>query len=339
MCWGQAFGYDPWGNLNVINSTLSQCAAGILNAPADQNNRIIGYNYDAAGDLLYDGVYTYTWDAEGRMATASSSLNGSETYTYDGDGHRVRKQTAGRLYWYGSGSEVLAETDASGNDPTEYIFFGGKRIARRDSSGNVSYYLSDMLGSSRVVTDSNGNLLDDCDFLPYGEERCAASSSGNHYKFDGMERDSESGLDHTLHRQYTSNYGRWLSPDPGGVKVVNLEDPQTWNLYSFVRDTPTTLTDPTGLQQQTEGSYQSRGTSTVCAQGEITCNRSGDVTKVNGQPVDKPTQAQNAINTKPPGPPHRRTGNTAKRPAVWTSRRAQLPSSTPVRDTRDTELA
>ncbi len=119
----------------------------------------------------------------------------------------------------------------------------------------------------------------------------AASSSGNHYKFDGMERDSESGLDHTLHRQYASNYGRWLSPDPGGVKVVNLEDPQTWNLYSFVRDTPTTLTDPTGLQQQ-EGSYQSRGTTTVCAQGEIKCNRSGDVTEVNGQPVDRPTQAQ-----------------------------------------------
>ena len=94
---------------------------------------------------------------------------------------------------------------------------------------------------------SNGNLLDDCDFLPYGEERCAASSSGNHYKFDGMERDAESGLDHTLHRQYASNYGRWLSPDPGGVKVVNLEDPQTWNMYAYVRNNPTTLTDPTGL--------------------------------------------------------------------------------------------
>jgi RHS repeat-associated protein len=228
------------------------------------------------------------------MATVSSSL-GSETYIYDGDGHRVKKQSAGRLYWYGASGEVLAETGADGSNPTEYIFFDGKRIARRDSSGNVIYYLSDMLGSSRVVTDSNGNLLDDCDFLPYGEERCVASSSGNHYKFDGMERDSESGLDHTLHRQYASNYGRWLTPDPGGVKVVNLEDPQTWNLYSFVRDTPTTLTDPTGLQQ--EGSYQSRGTSTVCAQGTNHCNRSGDVVEANGHKVgnDAPAQNQKAL--------------------------------------------
>jgi RHS repeat-associated protein len=161
------------------------------------------------------------------MATVSSSL-GSETYIYDGDGHRVKKQSAGRLYWYGASGEVLAETGADGSNPTEYIFFGGKRIARRDSSGNVIYYLSDMLGSSRVVTNADGTtILDDCDFLPYGSEVCAASSSGNHYLFTGLERDSESGLDHTLNRQYASNYGRWLSPDLGGVKVVKLDDPQT----------------------------------------------------------------------------------------------------------------
>jgi hypothetical protein len=47
------------------------------------------------------------------------------------------------LYWYGMGSDVLDETDAAGSVTTgtfnEYIFFGGKRIARRNSSSNVSY--------------------------------------------------------------------------------------------------------------------------------------------------------------------------------------------------------
>ena len=33
----------------------------------------------------------------------------------------------GKLYWYGAGNEILAETDASGNTTAEYIFFGGKR--------------------------------------------------------------------------------------------------------------------------------------------------------------------------------------------------------------------
>jgi RHS repeat-associated protein len=57
----------------------------------------------------------------------------------------------------------------------------------------------------------------------------------------------ETGNDHTLYRQYAWNYRRWLSPDPGGVKVVNLQDPQTWNLYAYVRDNPTNLTDLSGL--------------------------------------------------------------------------------------------
>jgi hypothetical protein len=42
--------------------------------------------------------------------------------------------------------------------------------------------------------------------------------------------------------------GRWLSPDPGGLKVIHLDDPQTWNMYAYVRNNPTTLTDPTGLE-------------------------------------------------------------------------------------------
>jgi RHS repeat-associated protein len=161
-------------------------------------------------------------------------------------GERVEKST-GTLYWYGASGQVLSESDLSGNITDEYIFFDGRRIARVDSQGNADYYLGDSLGSARVVTDSNGTLLDDCDFLPFGDEECVTSGSGNNYKFDGMERDAESGLDHTLNRQYSSSYGRWVSPDPGGVKVVNLEDPQTWNLYAFVTDNPTTLTDPTGL--------------------------------------------------------------------------------------------
>ena len=74
------------------------------------------------------------------------------TYTYDGDGRRVKKTDYGtcppncaKLYWYGLNGEVLAESDTNGTILYEYIYFNGKRIARRTPSGTVHYYLADRL--------------------------------------------------------------------------------------------------------------------------------------------------------------------------------------------------
>ncbi|MGH9356218.1 MAG: RHS repeat-associated core domain-containing protein, partial [Terriglobia bacterium] len=140
---------------------------------------------------------------------------------------------------------VLAESDISGNIKDEYVFFGGKRIARVDSSGKAEYYLPDALGSSRVITDANGAILDDCDFLPFGDEQCVTSSSGNNYKFTGKERDNESGNDYFSARSYASQYSRFTSPDPENVGA-DSSNPQTWNAYTYAGNNPTTFTDPTG---------------------------------------------------------------------------------------------
>jgi len=105
------------------------------------------------------------------------------------------------------------------------------------------------------VTDSPGNILDDRDFLPFGDERCGPSSSGNNYKFTEMEYDSESSLDHTLFRQYASNYGRWMSPDeyrggptsaygpadpapPGALPYADISNPQSLNKYGYTYNNP-----------------------------------------------------------------------------------------------------
>jgi len=238
-----------WGNL--LNITATKCQVNqtnlSLNSSNPSSNQISGWSYDAAGNTLNTGAGTesYTWNAEERMATVASSLYGDDTYVYDGDGERVKK-ASGKVYWHGAGGEVLAESDLGGNITAEYVFFDGERLARIDASGSVDYYLSDKLGSSAVVTDSGGNVLDDSDFLPFGDELDFASSSGNAYKYTGLERDADQ-LDHTLNRQYSSNFGRWMTPDPGGRKVVKLDDPQTWNMYAYVGNNPTSLNDPSGL--------------------------------------------------------------------------------------------
>jgi len=111
--------------------------------------------------------------------------------------------------------------------------------------GSVFYYLDDALGTARVVASSTGWLCYDADFYPFGGERAYTNNCTPSYKFTGKERDSESGLDDFGFRYYSSQYGRWMSPDPSFESQI-LELPQTWNRYSYVYNRPTFGTDPDG---------------------------------------------------------------------------------------------
>jgi RHS repeat-associated protein len=240
--WGLQFGYDPWANL--LSASVTQGSAYSFSVYADGSNRIHNtggtFTYDAAGNLTSDPVNSsYIYNAEGELTSAAGV-----TYTYDGDGDRVQK-SSGKLYWYGTSSDAFSESDSSGNLTAEFIFLGGARIAMLTlSAGTVNYYVNDHLGSSHVVTNSSGTILDDSDFYPYGGERSYISSSGNNRKFTGKERDTESGLDDFAARFYTSNYGRFLSADDS--KYAKAADPQTWNLYTYVANNPINAVDPTG---------------------------------------------------------------------------------------------
>ena len=179
---------------------------------ANTSNRIAssGFTYDAAGNLTATpnpGGLVMQYDAENRMTTTTGV-----TYTYDGDRHRVQKSN-GKLYWYGTGSDPLVETDAAGNNPTEFGFIDGKRTARRDSAGTISYFFTDHLGSSRVVTNATGTIVEESDYYPFGGERVIVDALNNQYKFSGKERDTESNLDFFIARYYSSNLGRFISSD------------------------------------------------------------------------------------------------------------------------------
>lgn len=243
-CWGLSFSYDIWANLTA--ASVTQCSAPMLSLTVNSNNRITNtaFSYELAGNMTGDGSFSYTWNAESQIKAAAGV-----TYSYDGDGNRVQKSN-GKLYWYGVGSEVLDESDLAGNFTDEYVFFGGKRIARQDSSGNIYYYMEDFLGPSRVITQANGTLCYEADFYPFGGERAITNTCPQNYKFTGKERDAETGLDDFGARLYSSGLGRWLSPDwstiPAPVPYADLTNPQTLNLYQFVRNNPETFVDLDG---------------------------------------------------------------------------------------------
>lgn len=139
-CWGEQYGYDAWGNLlsiSGISPTYNGCTQESgLNLSVNTNNLITtsGYSYDNSGNLVVappTGT-AYTFNGENQMTQAVSST--TTGYLYDGDGKRVEKTSGAtpyKLYWYGMNPDALVESDGSGNITDEYIFFYGKRIARR----------------------------------------------------------------------------------------------------------------------------------------------------------------------------------------------------------------
>jgi RHS repeat-associated protein len=247
-CWGQSFTYDTlyWTNLKQISSTKAGCGAQTFSQTINNKNRIDAFCYDNAGNLTHQAACppgaTYTWNAENRLTSTADV-----SYTYDGDGQRVKKSN-GTLYWYSVAGEVLAETDLSGNNLREFMYFAGRRIARRDDSGAIYYFFADHLGTARVMTNATGVTQQESTYYPFGgEQRVITNTVDNRYKFAGMERDLESGLDDTLHRKYPSNLARWLSPDPAGKLSAKIANPQSWNRYAYVLNNPLRYTDPLGL--------------------------------------------------------------------------------------------
>jgi RHS repeat-associated protein len=241
--WGEGFTIDPWGNLTNRNPIPGKNNYESLSAAPADHNRLSGFGYDAAGNMISNGSASYTYDAESRLLTA-----GGVTYTYDGDGNRVKKSN-GTLYW---GAGPLAESDltASSTSWKEYVFFGGARVARRDASNSsVHYFFSNHLGSTSVITNNTGaSFEEDVDYFPYGG--LASGTSSDHYLFNGKERDSESGLDNFGARFDASSLGRFMIPDwaekPTDVPYAHFGNPQSLNLYSYVQNNPTTFTDPDG---------------------------------------------------------------------------------------------
>ncbi len=190
--------------------------------------------------------HTFSYDGENRPYLA-----GGVNYYYDGESERVAKSN-GKLYWFGTNSAPVLETDTSGNTPTEYGFFNGKRVAMRKSDGSVHYYFADQVGSADVVTNATGAMPpeQDIEYHPYGEQQVYTDTLGQEYRFTGKERDSESGLDNFGARYYTSSMGRFMSPDwaarPTTVPYAVFGDPQSLNLYNYVRNDPISRIDPDG---------------------------------------------------------------------------------------------
>src|SRR5690348_1559623 len=267
--------YDRFGNRWQQNGPNSMQLTFTGNNPSNpqNNNRMDGYTYDAAGNLLNDGTHQYFYDAEGHLIQVDGSSGycsgGTGTvatacYFYDAAGHRVRNTGvvdcanisglaggAGYVLDLSGRWITIVATDANNSGPCNYeVYTGGRHLFHSASLNGYSH--TDWLGTerARVCTGNCGGYnQDNCTSLPFGDGLSCTlpltSGYVSHMHFTGKQRDFETGLDNFGARFDASSFGRFTSPDPENAGADD-QDPQSWNAYAYVMDNPLNDTDPDG---------------------------------------------------------------------------------------------
>jgi RHS repeat-associated protein len=126
-------------------------------------------------------------------------------------------------------------------DGTDSYVYGpdGSPIEQIDQSGTPSYLHHDQLGSTRLITDQNGNAAGSFTYSPYGTLTASTGTASTPFGYAGQYTDPETGFQYDRARYYDPGTGQFLTRDP----LAEL----TGESYSYAGDNPVNATDPSGL--------------------------------------------------------------------------------------------
>jgi RHS repeat-associated protein len=247
--WGQAFGYDVFGN---ITKAIITGHSGLSFQPTyAANNRISSVpgatiTYDNMGNMTADNLSnTYSYDAEGRPSKVN---NPTQTLTYfDALGRAVDQTRAGvytQIVYSPSGAKFVFMHGTTLIKYIDPMVAGMAAVHNGDGSGYFQH--SDWLGSSRLAVRGDGTVPYDRAYAPFGEPYDETATTNR--DFTGPTEDTTAGVYDFLFRQQSQSQGRWLVPDPAGLAAVDLTNPQTWNRYAYVGNIPDRAVDSFGLR-------------------------------------------------------------------------------------------
>jgi RHS repeat-associated protein len=253
----QRYAYDKNGNrmqvsfgaasyAYTLSATSNRLLATTGPAPARTNT------FDAAGNLLDDGVVRYTYNANHQIDSATRA--GIMTrYLTNGRGERVFKtSSAGTTYYvYDEQGHLLGEYDAHGKPLQETVYLGDLPVAviKPGASGPAVYYVyADHLQAPRVLTRAADNQIvwrwdqaDPFGMVPPDENPSGLGMFGYDLRFPGQVFDRESNNHYNYFRDYDPQTGRYVQSDPIGLSGGI-------NTYGYVFNGPTNYADPDGLQ-------------------------------------------------------------------------------------------
>jgi RHS repeat-associated protein len=267
--WSREYAYNEPSLLEPMEKSnrLSSTIVGGNNSVTEP------YAYDAHGNMTaMPHLSIMQWDFHDQLQATSQQVRNNGTpettyYVYDSTGQRIRKVTERqnatrkeeRIYL--GGFEIYREYENDGDivkleRETLHIMDDKQRIALVETRTEgddgsparlIRYQLGNHLGSASLELDDQAQIISYEEYYPYGSTSYQAARSQTEtpkrYRYTGMERDEESGLSYHTARYYATWLGKWMSPDPIGVRAGT-------NLYEYVHNSPTNQSDPEGLDPE-----------------------------------------------------------------------------------------
>jgi len=225
----------------------------------DNNDRLlkqagVSYQYDKNGNttrIEREGhIIGLSYDSANRLVSVTTEANGqvtsTVTYAYDADGNRIKTDASGQVTQYVVDNnlampQVVAELDQDNQVNVAYLY--GDDLISQYRGNDVHYYHYDGLGSTRLLTDSNGARTDSYDYEAFGELLQQTGETENNYLYTGEQVDPNTGGYYLRARYYNPESGRFLSMDSfDGV----AQDPITLHKYLYANGDPVNMIDPTG---------------------------------------------------------------------------------------------
>jgi len=230
------------------------------------NSQVINYDDDIShtagnGVLLAEGSFAASYNALNQPNWFySGNVNGGfMSFGYDPLGRCVKRWTGGAsdpatnpaTYFYYDGTSLIQEGPSASTISQVYML--GNQVddivADFAVTNNQWYHHADARGHCMFLTDGNGTLAEQYEYIAFGQpyffsstaQPLNSSTFGNRFLFTGREWLSELKLYDYRARMYQPELGRFMQPDP---KEFAAGD---YNLYRYCHNDPVNLTDPTGL--------------------------------------------------------------------------------------------
>jgi len=203
--------------------------------------------YDDNGNLIqsFDKYFEYNRFNQIKLVRENNSASRIiAEYFYDGEGNRIKKienaLDGENTTTYYVGKNFVQIINSSGVYNETYYYNEQDLIAEKDNSGNLKYYHPDHLGSTTLITNGSGEVVEETSYLPYGEP---IEGGNSRYLFTGKEKDTNTELYYYGARYYDPFFKHFIQPDN---VLPDIYDPQQLNRYSYVRNNPYKYTDPEG---------------------------------------------------------------------------------------------